>query len=435
MKKTIAMLLLVCSMCLVLGACSADRGYEKGKTFSTEFLKSVSLENMPLPEFEDYALNNRAEGQETMRIKTDLKSFEAYINSFIEYMNARDDIYYFGIQKEDGWLGEMIPHEVAHKIDGDFEWESGYLRYTFAYSLTDELERNDYACSTHIQYKGTPALVDFGYDKEDQVATMTITTNGAFATECIRSELTGFGKHSITYEDNVGALYPDYQPTLSADSDNAVTIRISKNMNDSIQVKVIYSAEVSKILSCSATHEDFCEYSFDMPAHNVTVVIENNPDKIANTGTETGDQKEDFNYSTAIVTSENETVNPIQCLLWTNQYVNGENTLCGDGEGYHHLVIIEADHNALPTLTLKGSVIASSTSVGSSVSQSVRIYSTDFEEIQMNSNFKELSELSVGEYIIVFEERTDTRCGDESIKDYWLSGFDCVFKLIVVDKQ
>ncbi len=287
MKKSVAVVLLLCSVCLILSSCG-NIGYEKGKTFSTEFLKSVSLENMPLPDIGEYALNSRTEGQETLRIETDLKSFEAYINLFIEYMNARDDIYYFGIQRSDGLLGEMIPHEVAHKIDGDFEWESGYLRYTFAYSLTDELERNDYACSTHIQYKGDPVLVEFEYEKEDKVATVRITTNGAFASDCVDSELTGFGKHSITYEDNVGALYPDYQPTLSADSDDTVTVKISKSMNADIQVKVIYSAEVSKILSCSATHEDFCEYTFDMPAHDVTVVIEYNPDKIANTGTETG---------------------------------------------------------------------------------------------------------------------------------------------------
>ncbi len=276
MKRFTILFIFICSLCVLLSACTS--GYDDGRFFDAEFLESVSLEGLPLPNGASYALNDNVSGRQTLKINTDLASFEAYINSFIDYMNAKDDIYYFGIQKEDGWLGEMIPHDVAYKIDGDFKWESGYFRYTFAYSLTDELERNDYACFTHIQYKGTPVLVEFEYDKEIKVATMTVTVNGAFGTYCVRSELTGFGKHSITYQDNIGALYPDYQPTVSADSDNTVTVKISKNANDNIQVKLVFSPEVSRILSCSATHEDFYEYTFDMPYDDVTVIIDSDPD-------------------------------------------------------------------------------------------------------------------------------------------------------------
>ncbi len=184
MKKTISLLLLLCSLCLLLCACG---GYEKGKIFSEDFLKSVSLEEMPKPNCEAYAVNSMVADTETLRMEITLNNFEVYINSFIDYMNARDDIYYFGIQKNNGLLGEMISHRVANSIEGDFEWETGTYWYSFAYSLSDELGEAS-ACSEHKQYID-PIIVKFEYDAEKEMAYVKISKNGTFGSSCIDESL------------------------------------------------------------------------------------------------------------------------------------------------------------------------------------------------------------------------------------------------------
>ncbi len=184
MKRKIAILLLLCSLCILLCACN---GYEKGKTFDEDFLKSVSLKQMPLPQCENYSINTRTEGTETLRMEITLNNFEVYINSFIDYMNARDDIYYFGVQKNDGLLGEIISHRVANSIEGDFEWETGIYWYSFAYSLSDELSEAS-ACSTHKQYT-SPIIVKFKYDTEKGMAYVKISKGNTIASDCIDESL------------------------------------------------------------------------------------------------------------------------------------------------------------------------------------------------------------------------------------------------------
>ncbi len=186
MKKRISFFLLVCSLFLLLTACRGIGGYQEGKFFTKDFLKSVSLEDMPTPTCELYSLNNRIEGQETLRFETKLRDFETYVNSFIAYMNVRDDIYYFGIQESEGSIAEMLPHRVTQIVDGEFQWESSVYWYTFAYSLTDELEDHS-ACSEHAACK-SPIIVKFEYDREEKAGYVSITTGDVFATDCIGEE-------------------------------------------------------------------------------------------------------------------------------------------------------------------------------------------------------------------------------------------------------
>ncbi len=184
MKKLLSSILLICTLSLLLYACS---GYEQGKTFSEDFLKSVSLEEMPKPSCENYAINTRTAGAESLKMEITLNDFEAYINSFIDYMSARDDIYYFGEQESDGLIAEMLPHRVTYEFDGAFEWENGINWYSFAYSLTGELGEAS-ACSTHKQYTN-PIIVRFEYDAEKEMAYVKISKNGTFGSSCIDESL------------------------------------------------------------------------------------------------------------------------------------------------------------------------------------------------------------------------------------------------------
>ncbi len=181
MKRMVVYSLLICFLCVWLSSCRS--GYKAGETFSPDFLQSVSLEGMPLPTVGQYALNDRTAGRQTLKMETDVAGLETYINAFIAYMNAREDIYYFGMQESEGLLGEMVPHRVAREITGDFTWESSIYWYTFTYSLTAETDDHT-NCSTHGAYKD-PIIVKFEYDSEDKVAYVTVTKNDVFASDCI----------------------------------------------------------------------------------------------------------------------------------------------------------------------------------------------------------------------------------------------------------
>ncbi len=183
MKKRIFVILCFCALCVLFCSCNF---YIDGKSFDEDFLKSVSLQEMPLPTCERYALNSSVTGEETLKFETDLTDFEAYISTFIAYMNARDDIYYFGMQDGEGLIGEMLPHRVAYAIEGDFQWETGTYWYAFSYSLTDSIEESG-NCE-HKRYRDV-IIVKFEYDKEDSIALIHITKNGALATECIDEAL------------------------------------------------------------------------------------------------------------------------------------------------------------------------------------------------------------------------------------------------------
>ncbi len=184
MKKRISLLLLGCALCLLLCACGSDRGYEKGKSFSAEFLRSVSMENMPLPMSEQYALNDRTEGQESLKFETDRTEFNVYVRAFVEYMQARDDIYYFGIQYYEGSIAEIMPHEIVYGIDESFRTDSD--RFEFCYSLTGALIEG--ASCSHKSFDGR-ILVTLEYESESGVAYIRITENATFGSDCIDDAL------------------------------------------------------------------------------------------------------------------------------------------------------------------------------------------------------------------------------------------------------
>ncbi len=172
MKKFIAIIILICSLCLLLSACSI---YEQGKTFSESLLKSVSLEDMPLPNIEKSSLNNKVDGQETVKAEMSRSEFNLYVESFAAYMRARTDIYYFGLQESDGLIAEMLPHRVVFEVDEDFKCDNDRNWYAFSYSTSSLISEHDYPCD-HIRYEEF-FCVTMKYDAEKGTAQINITTD------------------------------------------------------------------------------------------------------------------------------------------------------------------------------------------------------------------------------------------------------------------
>ncbi len=144
--------LLICSLCLLLCACGS---YKKGKSFSDDFLRSVSLEKMPLPESENCSLNSIIAGQETLRAEMSREDFNLYVASFVQYMKARTDIYYFGIEHHEGLIAEIAPHNIVHKIGDDYSYADSD-KFVFCYSQSAETETVG-SCE-HLHYKSMTSV-------------------------------------------------------------------------------------------------------------------------------------------------------------------------------------------------------------------------------------------------------------------------------------
>ncbi len=181
MKKIIAIILLLSSLCVLLCACG---GYKKAKTFSEDFLKSVSLEEMPLPESKNCWLNSSIAGQETMKLEMNRTDFNIYVKSFAEYMSSREDIYYFGREYSDGLIAEMLPHTATHELDESFRAEGD--KFVFTYSLKDELTVSN-KCE-HMKYKSLVS-VTLDYDGEESLAYISLREGSGLGTGCIDEAL------------------------------------------------------------------------------------------------------------------------------------------------------------------------------------------------------------------------------------------------------
>ncbi len=182
MKRLITTLFLVCSLCLLLAACNG-LWHQKDKTFDEEFLKALSLEDMPLPESERYSLNTMVSGQETLEADIDREGFEAYVKAFVEYMGDRNDIYYFGIEKHEGLIGEIAPHNVVYQIKDDHPYADSD-KFVFCYSQS--AETTTVSSCEHLHYaKMTSVTID--YDSEKGVVSIEIDADEN--SSCIDDEM------------------------------------------------------------------------------------------------------------------------------------------------------------------------------------------------------------------------------------------------------
>ena len=141
-------------------------------------------------------------------------------------------------------------------------------------------------------------------------------------------------------------------------------------------------------------------------------------------------KRENLWYSTITVASGGVGIYPLQGLVYTNQYLNGELALCGDGNGvYWFFDDPELDHNDFPCLVLNGTVeeyVPTHIQYGG-----VTLYDLNYERMEYSGGFEGLASLPAGEYLVVFTEYHDTSINDPDAEEYWKTCFADLFKLIV----
>ncbi len=138
-----------------------------------------------------------------------------------------------------------------------------------------------------------------------------------------------------------------------------------------------------------------------------------------------------YRYSSSIVSSGQNNIQPIQCMRGTTQYEKGEPVLNGCGDGVYRIFDDpETQLSDIPVLAWSGDV---NVTVPVNVLLGyIKVYGTDYEELGFAiEGFRDLSALPHGEYLIVFAEQIDGRGCDAEIEDFWITDNECLFRLVI----
>ncbi len=139
MKRILAVILSFLLATPLFASCGPR--VDAGVAFSDELLQSARLGGIPLPADGSYGISYYESTDGTLR--EDLyftcesrAEFEAYVVRVIEYLAARDDIYYFGYRDTQPSILLLIPDYTIRPIEElDLSYDSIELRY----ALTEEL--------------------------------------------------------------------------------------------------------------------------------------------------------------------------------------------------------------------------------------------------------------------------------------------------------
>lgn len=142
-------------------------------------------------------------------------------------------------------------------------------------------------------------------------------------------------------------------------------------------------------------------------------------------------ETEKYGYSSTIVSSGSNNIQPIACFLGTTQYESGEPTLNGCGDGVYRVFSDpETKISDFPVLVCDGDITAT-VPVNVTLGR-IKVYGTSFQELEYTINdFSDLTALPYGEYLVVFSEQIDGRGCDAEIVDYWITDNENLFRLVI----
>ena len=142
-------------------------------------------------------------------------------------------------------------------------------------------------------------------------------------------------------------------------------------------------------------------------------------------------ETEKYRYSSTIVSSGNNNIQPIECFEGTTYYENGEPTTSGCGAGaYAVFEDPETKISDFPVLVCDGDITVT-VPVNVTLGR-IEVYDTSFQELEYTINdFSDLTTLPYGEYLIAFSEQIDGRGCDAEIVDYWITDNENLFRLVI----
>lgn len=261
-----------------------------------------------------------------------------------------------------------------------------------------------------------------------------------------------FGYYEIYYMLNNGKITADEIPMLVLSRDFAVTHVPGENqVGKNIRIRtvasdeVVYRGEISGLFELpkgeylatmthtfketgkSYTGEEghYIGYSYDMVFRLIV------PDSSA-----LELPPPEYTYSQTEIRSGENKVNPISCY-WYGTWYDADGKVTQHADGYGVYRVFEIDENSdpkyFPTLIRDGDVGVRSTPFNAYISSSVRLFGLDFQQLEYGGGWEGLSELPAGDYLVVYVEEYDGRGCDPEPREYAITVYECMFRLIVTE--
>ena len=132
MKK----LLVLCLTAVLCLCCLASCGvsYERNEFFSEEFLTQNKLADMPLPPHLDASVYGSSSllGGNILYLNLTDEEYEQYVEDLLNYLRAKQDIYYLGYSVGSGLHGEMLPYDEIAPITDSYNTKDDEHHFFFA---------------------------------------------------------------------------------------------------------------------------------------------------------------------------------------------------------------------------------------------------------------------------------------------------------------
>ena len=146
-------------------------------------------------------------------------------------------------------------------------------------------------------------------------------------------------------------------------------------------------------------------------------------------------ERSEYRYSSVIIESGDFQINPIQCMLWVEEYTkNG--CLTGDGFGIYQIIENKEDHTDFPTIFYKGNLQVYPPVNVNLYTAKVKVYDTDYNDLGYSfDKIEDIRYLLPGEYLVVFREKIDGRGCDPDITEYTICCNECIFKFIIPENS
>ena len=140
MKKLFACMLaiLLCLGCLV----SCGVSYTQNGFFSDEFLAQNKLSDMPMPPHLDDSVYGSTFFGNILYLNLTNEEYEQYVEDLLDYLRAKEDIYYLGYSVGSGLWGEMLPYDDIAPITDSYNTKADEHHIFFA--TKDGLGNSDF---------------------------------------------------------------------------------------------------------------------------------------------------------------------------------------------------------------------------------------------------------------------------------------------------
>lgn len=162
MKKILACLLIIilCLSCLA----SCENSYVANQFFSDELLSENGLSDMPVPPGVD---NSALRSGIILYLNLTDAEYEKYARDLLDYLRAREDIYYLGFSVGQYLLAEMMPYDEIAPITDSYNVKKD--SHDIFFSLEDGLTNSNEMLRTPVEIKivrepGKLTFNDFEYN-------------------------------------------------------------------------------------------------------------------------------------------------------------------------------------------------------------------------------------------------------------------------------